>query len=68
MLPMGEHILSLLRCGFLNVETDSTIEKLVFIDTGTNKLSTCVHLLLIVYLNSKLFFAFSYVGNFCKYR
>ena len=63
MLPMGEHILSLLRCGFLNVERNSTIEKLVFIDTDTNKQSTCVHLLLIVYL----FFAFSYVGNFCLY-
>ena len=53
MLPMGSMffplIVSLLRYTvFLYVETNSTVQKLVFDDTETNILKMCVHLLIIV--------------------
>ena len=59
MLPMGSIFFPLIVAPFkswiLNIETYSTIQKLIFDDIDTNILRMCVYLLLIVYLNSKLY-------------
>ena len=51
MLPLGRIFfplkVALLRCGFLYIETYSTVQKLVFDDIGTKVLKVCVYLLLI---------------------
>ena len=62
-------IVALLRRGLLYVETTySPIQKLIVKDTDTNMLRLCVNLLLILQLNSKLYFAVSYFDDFCSYR
>ena len=68
MLLMGSiffpSIVTPLRCTvFLYVETYSTVQKLVFDNKDSNILRMCVHLLIIVKLNSKLYLAVSYFEN-----
>ena len=63
MLPMGSilfpFIVAPLRCGLLYIETYSTIPILGFDNTD---------LLLNYVTEFKLYFAFSYFGNFCFYH
>ena len=46
----------------------STVQKSVFEDTDINIQRRCVHLLHIVQLKSKLYFAVLYFNDFCFYR
>ena len=68
MVPMRSIFFALIvapfKTWFLHHETLSNVQNLIFDDTDTNLLSVCVHLLLIVQMNLKLYFAVSYFGDF----
>ena len=68
MLPMGSIFFPLIVAPLCYVETYSNIQKLIFDDMDTNIIRRCVHLLLIVYLISKLYSVVLCFGNFCFYR